>query len=253
MSVSRLAAEAGSSLLAPMRRRSFFRYAGASAGVAALVLAGCKKDDTSGTSLRDVGSGEVGALNLLYALEQVQVSFTASVQAGAYYQGLSVKSAEYLLFFDAKQHDTLHGDILRTALGGNALTATTDFTNFSFADRQTVAGTGKTAVLNAYQQLKDLSVGAYSSVARYFTSVDNLMLAAKIASVEARHSALVRDLLLASSDSSVGQGFVGPDVVTASITGAGARLEIATTPAAVLTQLNTYLATGSQLTAPSLV
>ena len=254
MSVFRLATEAGSASLASMRRRSFFRLAGASAGVAALALAGCKKNEDTGTTLRDVGSGEVGALNLLYALEQVQTSFELSVQSGAYFGALSSKQAEFLLFIDTRLHDNLHTDILRTALGSNALGATaTDFTNFSFADRLTLAGTGKTAVLNAFQQLKDLSVAAYSSVARYFTSFDNLTLIAKIASVEARHAALVRDILAASGDASVGQGFVGPDVVTASTTGAGARLEIALTPAAVIAQLNTYLATASQLTAPSLV
>ena len=52
-------------LYTPIKRRSFFMYAGATAGATALVLAGCSDDsDTvvpnNGMSL---GSGDVGVLN----------------------------------------------------------------------------------------------------------------------------------------------------------------------------------------------
>ncbi|MFC7667134.1 hypothetical protein ACFQT0_06665 [Hymenobacter humi] len=61
-------------LYTPIKRRSFFMYAGATAGATALVLAGCSKDEdntptNNGISL---GSGDVGVLNYAYALEQAR-------------------------------------------------------------------------------------------------------------------------------------------------------------------------------------
>ncbi|RZK29896.1 MAG: ferritin-like domain-containing protein, partial [Hymenobacter sp.] len=54
-------------LYTPIKRRSFFMYAGATAGATALVLAGCKKDDNNNPGLVSVGSGDAGVLNYAYA------------------------------------------------------------------------------------------------------------------------------------------------------------------------------------------
>jgi len=237
-------------LARPLRRRSFLRVAGASAGAAALVLAGCKKEKEA-NPLLDVGSGDVGALNYLYALKQVEASFYAKVVGGNYYGALSRSSAEYQILSDIALHERNHADVLRTALGslGGAIKVLNDMLSdqVNFGDRTTVAASGKLGVLNAAQQLEDLGVAAYNGAVRYFSTASYLLLAGKIVSVEARHAALIRDLLLADGTPNLGQGFVGPDVIDPTT-----RLERSLAPAAVLPRLNAYLAVGSQLSAPSL-
>ena len=236
--------------LGPLRRRSFLKYAGAAAGVTALGLAGCKKDSASPGI--DLGTGDVGVLNYAYALEQVESIFYGKVLAGAYFNSLSKTSAEYQLFTDLALHEQVHVDLLRTALknlGGPAVktlvTVLDDLVNFG--DRTTVAGAGKLGVLNAAQQLEDLGVAAYNGAARYLVTADYLTLAGKIVSVEARHAALIRDLLQAGGASGLGLGFIGPDVVDAT-----SHLELSLAPAAVLPRLNAFLAADSQLTAAGL-
>ncbi|MVN76789.1 ferritin-like domain-containing protein [Hymenobacter sp. HMF4947] len=244
-----------SPLLAPIKRRSFIKYAGATAGATALTLASCKKDDTT-TALLDVGSGDVGVLNYAYALEQLESAFYTQVLAGAYFTSLAVGSAEYQLLSDLALHEKIHVDLLRTALTANSTpikALSFDFSTISFSDRTTVTGADKMGVLNAAQMFEDLGVAAYNGAARFFSNVDYLGLAGKIVSVEARHAALLRDILVAGGASSLGNGFVGADVIDSSTTSATARMEKSLLPAAVLPKVNAYLATGSQLTAPSLV
>jgi len=232
-------------LYTPIKRRSFFMYAGATAGATALVLAGCSKDDSSpGTT--DVGSGDFGVLNYAYALEQLEAAFYAQVLTGDYYKGLSDTSAEKQIFTDLALHEKIHADFLKTALGSNAIKALTpNFTAINFADR--------TSVLNNAQAFEDLGVQAYNGAGQYITSADYLVLAGKIVSVEARHAALIRDLISYNS-------FVGPvsgssvtsnAVIDPSTTSATARQEQSKLPSVVLATANQFLADGSKLTATS--
>ena len=232
-------------LLAPIKRRSFFMYAGATAGATALVLAGCSKSDSSpGTT--DVGSGDFGVLNYAYALEQLEAAFYTQVLAGDYFKKLTAGSAEKQIFTDLALHEKIHADFLKTALGTNAIKALTpDFSTITFSDRM--------SVLNAAQAFEDLGVQAYNGAGRYITSVDYLTLAGKIVSVEARHAALIRDLISYNS-------FVGPvtgstvtsnAVIDPSLTSVTARQEQSKSPSVVLATANTFLAPGSKLTANS--
>ena len=52
-------------LYTPIKRRSFFMYAGATAGATALVLAGCSKDSDPVMNINGIslGAGDVGVLN----------------------------------------------------------------------------------------------------------------------------------------------------------------------------------------------
>ncbi|TDN37327.1 ferritin-like domain-containing protein [Hymenobacter sp. UV11] len=232
-------------LLTPIKRRSFFMYAGATAGATALVLAGCSKSDSSpGTT--DVGSGDFGVLNYAYALEQLEAAFYAQVLAGSYFTNLPAGSAEKQIFTDLALHEKIHADFLKTALGTNAIKALTpDFSSITFSDRL--------SVLNAAQAFEDLGVQAYNGAGRYITSADYLTLAGKIVSVEARHAALIRDLISYNS-------FVGPvtgatvtsnAVIDPSLTSATARMEQSKSPTVVLATANMFLAPGSKLTANS--
>jgi len=168
------------------------------------------------------------------------------VLAGDYFTKLTTGNAEKQIFTDLALHEKIHVDFLKTALGTNAIKALTpDFSTITFSDRM--------SVLNAAQAFEDLGVQAYNGAGRYITNVDYLTLAGKIVSVEARHAALIRDLISYNS-------FVGPvsgatvtsnAVIDPSLTSATSRQEQSKAPSVVLATANTFLAPGSKLTANS--
>lgn len=236
-------------LPASIKRRSFFQYAGAAAGAAALGLAGCQKNNAA-PGATDVGSGDTGVLNFAYALEQLEAAFYAKVLAGSYFAALAPTSAEYQFLSDLARHEQVHVNFLRTVLSTNAiklLTINLD-DQISFSDRTTPAGSGKLGVLNAARLFEDLGVAAYNGAAGFLITADYLILLGKIVSVEARHAALIRDLLVAGGDTTLGTGFAGADVVDSTT-----RQEISLSPASVLAKINPFLAADSQLTATRLV
>jgi len=223
-------------------------YAGATAGATALVLAGCSKDDSAPGTV-DVGSGDTGVLNYAYALEQLEAAFYAQVLTGKYFTSLTASgadAAEKQIFTDLALHEKIHADFFKAALGSNAIKALTpDFSKIDFTNR--------TSVLSAAQSFEDLGVQAYNGAGRYITDPNYLTLAGKIVSVEARHAALIRDLISYNS-------FVGPvnnatvtdnSIIDPSTTSATARMEQSKSPSAVLTIANNFLMPGSKLTASS--
>lgn len=233
---------------ATIKRRAFFRYAGATASVATLALAGCSKDGVN-PGATDVGNGDIGVLNFAYALEQIEAVFYAKVLTGDYFTKLATTSAEYQIFSDLARHEQLHVDFLRTVLSTSAIKVLTINLDeqIDFGTGLTKPGSGKMGVLNAARMFEDLGVAAYNGAASFLTTADYLLLIGKIVSVEARHAALIRDLLVASGDTTLGTGFAGADVVDSKT-----RQEITITPANVLTKINTFLGADSQLTATKL-
>jgi len=244
-------------LYTPIKRRSFFMYAGATAGATALVLAGCSKSDSS-TGTIDVGSGDAGILNYAYALEQLEAAFYAQVKTGDYYKALGPTSAERQIFDDLAAHEAIHRDFLKAALQANSITPLKDLT----PDFGTIDFANRSSVLTAAQTFEDTGVAAYNGAGRFLQSNANLALAGKIVSVEARHAALIRDLRNYNS-------FVGGDVVnlftqtagsapgtgSASLpTGSGnpgPGQERSKRPPVVLQAVNNFLAEGSKLSAGS--
>src|SRR3978361_2381056 len=179
-------------LSAKIQRRSFLRYAGA--GAAAMgALAGCRTTDdtpfvTTSTGI-DLGSGDVGVLNYAYALEQLEAAFYIQAVASPY-SGMTATETSYLT--DIRDHEIAHREFFKTALGANAITSLeVNFSSINFASRDSVLGTSKA--------FEDLGVSAYNGAGRLLTSPANLLLAGKIVSVEARHAALIRDLIAANS------------------------------------------------------
>lgn len=245
-------------LLAPVARRSFLRYSSAGLALGSLYLAGCSEDDTNGPStgaLIDVGTGDVGILNYAYALEQLEAAFYTQVVAGAYYTGVA-SAAEKAVFSDLKDHEIIHREFFKAAIATGRITDSLvpDFSGIDFTQRTTAAGSAKMGVLNAAMAFEDLGVAAYNGAGRFITSVDYLTLAGKIVSVEARHAAVIRELISVNT-------FVANDVVnldtsstnngapgaTGAVTGTG--LERSKRPQVVLATANTFLAAGSKLSA----
>ncbi|GGF16404.1 hypothetical protein GCM10011383_29750 [Hymenobacter cavernae] len=208
-----------------------------------LLLAGCDDDDSTDHSAAfvDVGSGDLGVLNYAYALEQLEYAFYTQVKNGAYYKGLGASSVEKQILDDLAFHEKAHVDLFRNALGSNAIKdLEPDFSTINFDDRSIVLGTARA--------FEDTGVAAYNGAARYFETPTYLPLAGKIVSVEARHAALIRDILSFNA-------FVATDVVdlyTPAATGgigagAGSGLERSLRPALIVNAVNQYLQVGSKL------
>jgi hypothetical protein len=234
-------------LYTPIKRRSFFMYAGATAGATALVLAGCKDDNNSNSpGTVNVGSGDVGVLNYAYALEQLEADFYTKVRTGSYYTSLSPTSAERLIFDDLYYHEVIHRDFFRTAITNAGATPIKALDTVYPANTFST----KASVIAAAKAFEDLGVAAYNGAGQYITNPGYLFLAGKIVSVEARHAAIIRDLVSENT-------FVGNDVVTLTTANkamgdtnyapANSSLERSMTPSEVIAIANTYLQDGSKL------
>jgi hypothetical protein len=204
-------------------RRTFLHWSGVTIGVVAL---GCGDDSNvgpgpdPGTGV-DLGTGETGVLNYIYALEQLEAAFYTQVVAGAYFSGAPAN--EQAVLNDIKNHEVIHRDFLRAGIGNAAIAdLQLDFTSVNFGDRASVLGAAKI--------FEDLGVAAYNGAGKLLTTPGNLLAAAKIVSVEARHAAAIRDLLTPGS-------FADSEVIDAR------GLDQATAPAEVLAAADGYITT----------
>jgi hypothetical protein len=206
-----------------MARRSFLKYAGmGAASVGLLAVASCHKDHKiTPTTGIDIGMGDIGILNYAYALEQLEAAFYLQVAATPY---SGITSAETALLTDIRDHEVCHREFFKAALGTKAIAAlTVDFSKINFSDRASVLGAAKA--------FEDTGVQAYDGAGYLIMDPGYLTIAGKIVSVEARHAALIRNLIQAGS-------FAGSDMVDAT-TGLNSSLTIAQ----VLPIANTYLKT----------
>lgn len=220
-------------LYTPIKRRSFFMYAGATAGATALVLAGCSKDSdpvmtNNGISL---GSGDVGVLNYAYALEQLEAAFYAQVK-GSTVVGFS--AAEKAYFDEVAAHEAIHRDFFKAAINRDApgkiiQNLTPNFSGIDFTKRLSATGDAKLGVLNAAKAFEDLGVAAYNGAGKLIKTAAYLVIAGQIVSVEARHAAYVRELILPGS-------FAADDQVNAT-----SGLDMAMDPIAVITAAQGFI------------
>lgn len=201
----------------PVSRRKFLGYAGAAAGFAAIAAA-CSKnnDEDDGVNL---GSGDVGILNYAYALEQLEAAFYIQAVASPY---ANMTADERIFLTDIRDHEIAHREFFKNALKENAIGALeVNFTSINFGNRDSVLGTAKA--------FEDLGVSAYDGAGYLIKDATYLLLAGKIVSVEARHAALIRELIAVNS-------FLGDQVETNSV-------NISRTPAEVLAIAGAYIKT----------
>ena len=167
-------------------RRNFLGYIG---GASALLLtaAACKKNDTpSMNSGLDLGSGDVGILNYAYSLEQIEAAFYTKVFESPY---TGISASESALLADIRDHEIAHREFFKAALATKAIPSLQlDFSTINFSSRDSVLATAKA--------FEDLGVSAYNGAGKLIASADYLLLAGKIVSVEARHAAYIRDLIM---------------------------------------------------------
>lgn len=205
-------------------RRNFLRSAGMTTVAGAVFLAGCDKSDdmTPTTGSVDLGSGDVGILNYAYALEQLEAAFYTQVVATPY---AGITDAEKTLLTDIRDHEIVHRDFFKAALGNNAIgSLEVNFSSIDFTKRDSVLGAAKL--------FEDTGVAAYNGAGNLIKDGGYLLLAGKIVSVEARHAAAIRDLLSPNSAS-----FSGDDVVDSN------GLDKAIKPADILAAVKPYVKT----------
>jgi len=185
-------------------RRLFLRYSGAFVAGSAFLVA-CKDEENPTTvmpapTMVDLGTGDIGILNYAYALEQLEAAFYTQVMTTPY-GGMS--DAERTILTDIRDHEIIHREFFKAAIPAASRIAdlTPNFSGVNFTDRSSVLNTAKT--------FEDLGVAAYNGAGNLIKDVNYLLLAGKIVSVEARHAAVIRDLLSPKSAS-----FAGDDVVT---------------------------------------
>jgi hypothetical protein len=210
---------------ARLSRRNFLRAAGLFGAAAVVTSAGCSTAGDDIGSLNNsngvnLGSGDTGVLNYAYALEQLEAAFYIQV-INSPYTGITAAETAYLQ--DIRDHEVAHREFFKNVLGSSAIPALeVDFSSINFSSRTSVLATAKA--------FEDLGVSAYNGAGRLLTNVNNLLVAGKIVSVEARHAALIRDLITMND-------FAGSDVVNAQ------GLDVVRTPTQVLDIAKTYVKT----------
>jgi len=177
--------------LAAVSRRKFLTFMGAGSAMIAttMALSSCKKDDDMTNSNRiDLGNGDVGILNYAYALEQLEAAFYQRV-VDSLYSGIS--ATEQALLTDIRNHEAAHRNFFKVAITAAGATPIpdleVDFSSVNFGDRL--------SVLNTAKAFEDLGVTAYNGAGKLIQDPGYLTIAGKIVSVEARHAALIADLL----------------------------------------------------------
>ena len=207
--------ESNEKKIAYLSRRKFFGYAGGAAAI--MVAAACNKDDDDmGVNL---GSGDIGILNYAYALEQLEAAFYIQV-VQSFYTGATTDEKMYLT--DIRDHEIAHREFFRNVLAGNKIQdLEVNFSAINFTSRD--------SVLNTAKAFEDLGVSAYDGAGYLLKDAKYLLLAGKIVSVEARHAALIRELLTANS-------FLGDQVDANSV-------NISRTPDEVLAIAGSYIKT----------
>lgn len=200
-----------------LSRRKFLGYAGAATGLA-VGLAACHKNNSDDSGV-DLGSGDIGILNYAYALEQLEAAFYTQVVANQY---TGMTADEKIFLTDIRDHEIAHREFFKNALKTSAIgSLEVNFSSINFTNRDSVLGAAKA--------FEDLGVSAYDGAGYLIKDGNYLLLAGKIVSVEARHAALIRELISANT-------FLG-DAVDAN------SVNVSRTPAEVLAIAGTYIKT----------
>lgn len=171
-----------------LSRRKFFGMV-ATGSALVVTAAACKKTHMGHGGGVDLGSGDPGILNYAYALEQLEAAFYTQIIKTPY-SGISTMEMGYLK--DVRDHEIAHREFFKAALGSGAIQdLEVNFSAIDFTSRTSVLGTAKA--------FEDLGVSAYNGAGKLIVNPDYLTIAGKIVSVEARHAALIRDLITPGS------------------------------------------------------
>ena len=151
------------------------------------------------TGAVDLGAGDTGIMNYAYALEQGELAFLKKVLASPFN---GITADERRIFQELHDQEVVHNEFFKAMLGAAAIPALqADFSKVNFAKRDSVLGT---AMIFA-----DLATSAYNGAGKLLTDPANLAISGKIVSIEARHAAVIRDLIKPKS------GYFAPEALDA--------------------------------------
>lgn len=213
-------------MLNNLSRRNFLGLTGGllAAGV---VLDSCSKDDDGGSTGVVLTKNDIGVLNYAYALEQMEAAFYAELTTRGFYA--SITADEKLRLSEIRDHEITHREFFKKLVGTKAIPALSfDFSSVNFSSRDSVLQTARI--------LEDMAVSAYNGAGQLIEDPQYLLLAAKIASVEARHAACIRELLAPGTFASAYNGIDYQfDAFNA--------MESSKTPDVILAAASTYIKT----------
>ncbi len=194
-------------LLEARTRRDFLKVVGVGGVLVMLpsAITACSTDSSTGprggtgnTLTIDFANGDFAVLQFAYALEQLEADFYTRVVAQ--FGSSNLSSGEQTVLADIKNHEVIHREFLKAALGTTyGFTVTATYPNVNFNSR--------TSVLATAAAFENLGVAAYNGAAQYIASTDYLTLAGKIVSVEARHASAILDLQAPKTSAFAPQAF----------------------------------------------
>lgn len=202
-------------------RREFLKLAAAGAAALGLTttMSGCVLA-AAGTRKLDFRD-DFGILNFAYALETLESRFYEKVVASP---PRDLRQGELQILRDIGDHEKAHARFLKRSLQVLRVEVPMSvWPGIDFSSRQ--------SVLTAARNFEDLGVAGYNGAGTRLRLAEFLTIAGKIVSVEARHAAVIRDLLNPGS-----RDFAGDDVVDAN------GLDRVLEPGEVLAQAQKYFA-----------
>lgn len=175
------------SISGSLSRRKFLNYAGAVAG-AGILIASCKKDETTAAASEDaveLGSNDTGLLNLAYLLKQLSAAFYIQVLKSPY---PGITDTERGFFMAMRDHSIAHREVLKNYLAADGIpTLENDWTTVDFSL--------KNSVLSKVQLIEETNTAGMCDICRLISSSDHLNVLSKMAMVDARHSAVANDFI----------------------------------------------------------
>jgi rubrerythrin len=208
-----------------LKRKEFIQLVGGFAVVTA-TLSNCDDDNDNNSSAGGInlGSGDTGILNYAYTLEQLETYFYENVVSNAAFTSI-FSTKEQALLSEIRENELVHREFYRTALGSDAIQdLEADFSSIDF--------TNKASILTTAHTFEDTGVAAYNGAAQLLTDANILAVSGKIVSIEARHAAILRNMLAPKTPA-----FAGDDVVNPR------GLDLAMMPFEVLPKVQAYLKT----------
>lgn len=198
-------------------RREFLKRAAIGSAVAVLpsIVVGCTNDDDQGSvgiigATTDPAAGSGALITLDFSKEVDVLRYASALEEleGAFYDRavqnigrLNLSAANQTLVAEAQQNELAHRYFFRTALGTNLVKPTPRFSAVDFNNA--------TAVLTLLRTFCDVGTSAYNGGGRYLTD-PNLTIAGKIVSIEARHVAMLREILQPGTAYFAGDDVVNP-------------------------------------------
>lgn len=174
-------------------RRGFLKAlaAGGSRVLMPSVFAACTDDNTvtgtQTTAAQSISlSSDIGIFQFAYVLEQLESSFYEQLAKISNFATL-FSAAEVELLTDIRNDEVAHREFLRVALGGSFPRLTFDFSSLGTITRQNALTTALTLEMNG--------IAAYNGAGAAIKNANNLLVAGKIVSVEARHTSAIADAL----------------------------------------------------------